>query len=281
MVRAPCCERQGLKRGPWTPEEDQILISHVQKHGHGNWRALPKQAGLLRCGKSCRLRWINYLRPDIKRGNFTQQEEETIIQLHQMLGNRWSEIAARLPGRTDNEIKNVWHTNIKKKLKDYELPQTSKGQSSAMPKGHSKGPNLSPERSSSELSSVTNSSAECFPQIKESFLSEHCSSERPSPGIESIAMTCSTNDPLIIKQEEMESIKFIRGDEYAAQEQVLPSDEFSMQPRVEGVIAEPKFERPSSTMDCGKALSAKVEEDMDFWFNVFIRADNLPDLPDF
>ncbi|KAA8539019.1 hypothetical protein F0562_025711 [Nyssa sinensis] len=117
MVRTPCCEKMGLKKGPWTPAEDQILISFIQQHGHENWRALPKQAGLLRCGKSCRLRWTNYLRPDIKRGNFSKEEEETIIKLHQILGNRWSAIATRLPGRTDNEIKNFWHTHLKKKLK--------------------------------------------------------------------------------------------------------------------------------------------------------------------
>lgn len=45
MVRAPCCEKMGLKKGPWTPEEDQILISFIQRYGHGNWRALPKEAG--------------------------------------------------------------------------------------------------------------------------------------------------------------------------------------------------------------------------------------------
>jgi hypothetical protein len=82
----------GLKKGPWTPEEDQILSAHIQRHGHSNWRALPKQAGLLRCGKSCRLRWINYLRPDLKRGNFTREEEDTIIQLHDLLGNRYGSL---------------------------------------------------------------------------------------------------------------------------------------------------------------------------------------------
>ncbi|XP_062226592.1 myb-related protein Zm1-like [Phragmites australis] len=114
--RAPCCAKVGLNRGSWTPEEDMRLIAYIQKYGHANWRALPKQAGLLRCGKSCRLRWINYLRPDLKRGNFTAEEEETIIKLHGLLGNKWSKIASCLPGRTDNEIKNVWNTHLKKRV---------------------------------------------------------------------------------------------------------------------------------------------------------------------
>ncbi|KAI5590674.1 hypothetical protein POPTR_004G033100v4 [Populus trichocarpa] len=116
MGRAPCCDKNGLKKGPWTPEEDQKLVDYIQKHGYGNWRTLPKNAGLQRCGKSCRLRWTNYLRPDIKRGRFSFEEEETIIQLHSILGNKWSAIAARLPGRTDNEIKNYWNTHIRKRL---------------------------------------------------------------------------------------------------------------------------------------------------------------------
>ncbi|EXB66019.1 Transcription factor [Morus notabilis] len=116
MGRAPCCEKNGLKKGPWTPEEDQKLVDYIQENGYGNWRTLPKNAGLQRCGKSCRLRWTNYLRPDIKRGRFSFEEEETIIQLHSILGNKWSAIAARLPGRTDNEIKNYWNTHIRKRL---------------------------------------------------------------------------------------------------------------------------------------------------------------------
>ncbi|PQQ13020.1 transcription factor MYB32 [Prunus yedoensis var. nudiflora] len=111
-----CVASSGMKKGPWTPAEDQKLLAFVQNHGHGNWLSLPQKAGLQRCGKSCRLRWRNYLRPDIKRGNFSLQEDQTIIQLHALLGNRWSAIAAHLPKRTDNEIKNYWHSRLKKRL---------------------------------------------------------------------------------------------------------------------------------------------------------------------
>ncbi|KAJ8510805.1 hypothetical protein OPV22_001239 [Ensete ventricosum] len=111
-----CCHKQKPRKGLWSPEEDEKLIKHINKYGHGCWSTVPNQAGLQRCGKSCRLRWINYLRPDLKRGTFSQQEEDLIIQLHAVLGNRWSKIAAHLPGRTDNEIKNLWNSSIKKKL---------------------------------------------------------------------------------------------------------------------------------------------------------------------
>nr|GMD25768.1 transcription factor MYB16-like [Ipomoea batatas] len=116
MGRSPCCEKVGLKKGPWTPDEDKQLLAYIQQYGHGSWRALPAKAGLQRCGKSCRLRWTNYLRPDIKRGNFSLQEEQSIIQLHALIGNRWSAIASHLPKRTDNKIKNYWNTHLKKKL---------------------------------------------------------------------------------------------------------------------------------------------------------------------
>ncbi|KAL5730720.1 hypothetical protein ACHQM5_003514 [Ranunculus cassubicifolius] len=114
MGRFSICPKTGLKKGAWTPEEDRLLVSYISKYGHWNWRELPKFAGLSRCGKSCRLRWLNYLKPNIKRGNFTREEDEIITKLHQKFGNRWSAIAASLQGRTDNEIKNHWHTHLSK-----------------------------------------------------------------------------------------------------------------------------------------------------------------------
>ncbi|KAJ7969972.1 MYB transcription factor [Quillaja saponaria] len=104
------------RKGLWSPDEDNKLRNHILKHGHGCWSSVPIKAGLQRNGKSCRLRWINYLRPGLKRGMFSKQEETTILTLHHMLGNKWSQISQHLPGRTDNEIKNYWHSYLKKKL---------------------------------------------------------------------------------------------------------------------------------------------------------------------
>nr|URY18785.1 MYB protein [Zanthoxylum bungeanum] len=116
MGHHSCCNQQKVKRGLWSPEEDQKLIRYITTHGYGCWSEVPEKAGLQRCGKSCRLRWINYLRPDIRRGRFTPEEEKLIISLHNVVGNRWAHIASHLPGRTDNEIKNYWNSWIKKKI---------------------------------------------------------------------------------------------------------------------------------------------------------------------
>ncbi|KAG2299391.1 hypothetical protein Bca4012_010965 [Brassica carinata] len=103
-----------LKKGPWTAAEDEILAAYVRENGEGNWNAVQKNTGLARCGKSCRLRWANHLRPNLRKGSFTGDEERLIIQLHAQLGNKWARMAAQLPGRTDNEIKNYWNTRLKR-----------------------------------------------------------------------------------------------------------------------------------------------------------------------
>lgn len=114
-----------LRRGPWIMEEDNLLVHYITNHGEGRWNMLAKHAGLKRTGKSCRLRWLNYLKPDVKRGNLTPQEQLLILELHSKLGNRWSKIAQYLPGRTDNEIKNYWRTKVQKQARNLKIDSNS------------------------------------------------------------------------------------------------------------------------------------------------------------
>ncbi|KAJ8422854.1 hypothetical protein Cgig2_027792 [Carnegiea gigantea] len=115
-----------FKKGPWTAEEDALLIEYVKMHGERHWNCAQK-TGLTRCGKSCRLRWTNHLRPDLKKGAFSMEEERIVLDLHAKLGNKWSKIAAELPGRTDNEVKNFWNTKIKRRMKANQLMLNSQG----------------------------------------------------------------------------------------------------------------------------------------------------------
>ncbi|CAA3003663.1 transcription factor MYB114-like [Olea europaea subsp. europaea] len=108
--------KKEINRGAWTVEEDRKLAEAVEIHGPKQWKTIATTTDLNRCDKSCRLRWMNYLRPNIKRGSMSDQEEDLILRLHKLLGNRWSLIAGRLPGRTDNEIKNYWKSHLSKKI---------------------------------------------------------------------------------------------------------------------------------------------------------------------
>ncbi|KAI3502135.1 hypothetical protein L1887_30166 [Cichorium endivia] len=118
MVKSSWYDNNGVKRGAWSEDEDNKLRAYIQRYGHWNWGLLPKFAGVSRSGKSCRLRWLNYLHPDIKHGNFTKEEDDLVIDLHNKLGNKWSKIATKLPGRSDNEIKNRWNTHLKKRAQN-------------------------------------------------------------------------------------------------------------------------------------------------------------------
>ncbi|KAE8664905.1 MYB108 protein [Hibiscus syriacus] len=122
----PSEEEMDVRKGPWTEEEDLTLKAFVNIHGEGRWNSVARLSGLKRTGKSCRLRWLNYLRPQVRRGNISLQEQLLILQLHSRWGNRWSKIAQHLPGRTDNEIKNYWRTRVQKQAKQLKCDVNSK-----------------------------------------------------------------------------------------------------------------------------------------------------------
>ncbi|XP_076925559.1 transcription factor MYB14-like [Bidens hawaiensis] len=248
MVRAPCCEKMGLKKGPWSREEDQILVDYINKNGHPNWRALPKHAGLLRCGKSCRLRWTNYLRPDIKRGNFSKEEEDNIIKLHALMGNRWSAIAARLPGRTDNEIKNVWHTHLKKRVKPNPNDDTT---------------NTSEIQQTTE-ESETNGTPLSHLETNSSPQTSYNQIDSPQPSCTDISsMTTSTNEYNLC-MEDMGFENFPEMDDEFWSE-VFSGDNSGEVPVVHENIGQ------NNLSGCG--FESNMHDDMDFWFNVFTRGE--------
>ncbi|XP_057969574.1 transcription factor DUO1-like [Malania oleifera] len=104
-----------IRKGPWKAEEDEVLINHVKKYGPRDWSSIRSKGLLHRTGKSCRLRWVNKLRPNLKHGvKFSMEEERVVIELQAQFGNKWARIATYLPGRTDNDVKNFWSSRQKR-----------------------------------------------------------------------------------------------------------------------------------------------------------------------
>ncbi|KAJ7295050.1 hypothetical protein O6H91_Y215900 [Diphasiastrum complanatum] len=119
-----------LRKGPWMPEEDEILVEYVRQFGPRDWSSIRSKGLLPRTGKSCRLRWVNKLKPDLKSGcKFSPEEEKLVVEMQAKLGNKWAKIASCLPGRTDNDVKNFWSTRQKRLMRALQRPKTPSGKS--------------------------------------------------------------------------------------------------------------------------------------------------------
>ncbi|XP_065859212.1 transcription factor DUO1-like [Euphorbia lathyris] len=178
-----------VRKGPWKAEEDEVLINHVKKHGARDWSSIRSKGLLKRTGKSCRLRWVNKLRPNLKNGcKFTAEEERVVIELQSQIGNKWAKIATYLPGRTDNDVKNFWSSRQKRLARILQASSTTGSSSSSS--------NLKPQKAKKEVSVVCDFQA---PPLQ-SYSMEEDSSARAHLCSSSYVENATTTQPLAMIQ---------------------------------------------------------------------------------
>ncbi|KFK35251.1 hypothetical protein AALP_AA5G260400 [Arabis alpina] len=153
MKKTESTKKEEIKKGPWKAEEDEVLLNHVNRYGPRDWSSIRSKGLLHRTGKSCRLRWVNKLRPNLKNGcKFSAEEERIVIELQSEFGNKWARIATYLPGRTDNDVKNFWSSRQKRLARILHNSSDASSSSNLNPKSSSsssqnKGKNVKPIQS--------------------------------------------------------------------------------------------------------------------------------------
>lgn len=118
-------------RNAWTSEEDFALVSLVEKHGTNNWKLIAKKmisefSITRRTGKQSRERWYNHLSPNVDKKPWTQEEDDLIFELYKAHGKSWKTISDKMPGRTDNSIKNRFYSSLRRKLRKFNKTRPKK-----------------------------------------------------------------------------------------------------------------------------------------------------------